>query len=111
MDWFVVPCSIRIDVLLTIRMDPNFGSADNNVYSIDANGNTLWTYTGITGAILNSPLIGYDKTIFIAASDLKLYAILPDGSGLKWEYALGGTQVCNYNQLLDYHGIRSAMLR
>ncbi len=57
---------------------PYLGAQDNN---------RKWSYT--TGdAILSSPAIGSDGTIYVGSYDKKLYAINKDGT-LKWSYATG----------------------
>ena len=47
-----------------------------------------WAYT-TGGAVVSSPAIGADGTVYVGSEDDKLYAIDPDGS-LKWAYTTGG---------------------
>ena len=50
-------------------------------------GTTKWSYA-TSNAILSSPAIGADGTIYVGSTDNSLYAINPDGTE-KWSYATG----------------------
>lgn len=61
-----------------------FGSYDNYLYAINADGTLKWSYlTG--GVIWSSPTIASDGTIYVGSGDNYLYAIKSDGT-LKWKY-------------------------
>ena len=48
----------------------------------------LWDYaTG--GAIVSSPAIGTNGTIYVGSDDKKLYAVNPDGT-IRWTFLTGG---------------------
>jgi outer membrane protein assembly factor BamB len=65
-------------------------SADGTMRALDADGTEMWkaqvcTPDGMTGAVLASPSLGADGTIYIGgAYDPSLYAFDPNGS-IKWE--------------------------
>jgi len=56
-------------------------------YTGPADSTLYWVFHA-NGGIASSPAIGYDKTIYVGASDSCLYAINPDGS-LKWCFKTG----------------------
>ena len=67
-------------------------SQDGTVYALDRDGSEQWTFEvaglgSATGAILGSPAIGPDGTVYIAGVyDSNLYAIDPNTGALKWAY-------------------------
>lgn len=51
------------------------GSVDHNMYAIDSNGNTLWTYDADARHTESSPAIGADGTLYFTTEDGKLHAV------------------------------------
>ena len=63
-----------------------FGSDDNKLYAVKADGTLKWTFT--TGnTIINTPAIATDGTVYINSNDKYIYAVNPDGTE-KWKYLL-----------------------
>lgn len=92
------------------------GAGVNYFYSMDKNGNSIWTYnTHGWRANISGPTIGNDGTIYFyslgsgAAGSGGLYALNPDGS-LKWNntkfLALGSTRFVpiakNFNLIISW---------
>lgn len=67
-------------------------SQDGVVYALGLDGSEQWTFEvgglgAATGAILGSPAIGPDDTVYVAGVyDSNLYAIEPSTGALKWAY-------------------------
>ena len=63
---------------------------DGGLHAVDSSGELKWKYdTG--SAIVASPAIGADGTIYVCSTDGTLYALDPSGlSTLKWSYTAGG---------------------
>ena len=64
-----------------------FGSQDDAVYCLDANGKQVWKFQ-TRGDVDSTPSIGTDGTVFVGSDDDYLYAITPDGK-LKWRFNSG----------------------
>jgi len=64
------------------------GSTDSNLYAINPNGTTNWTYK-TRGAVKSSPALGRDGTVFVGSDDFNLHVINPDGTA-RWQYPIGG---------------------
>jgi outer membrane protein assembly factor BamB len=62
------------------------GSLDNNLYAIDQNGNTKWTFP-TAGGVESPPAIG-NNAIYFGSYDKNLYAIDFNGN-MKWKYPTG----------------------
>ncbi len=77
-------------------------SQDGTLYALDSDGSELWTFVtdgpGIeTGAILASPSIGPDGTIYVAGTyDPNIYALDPNDGSVLWAYDL--TDPCDPNE-------------
>jgi predicted outer membrane repeat protein len=72
-----------------------FGSGDGKFYALGSDGSELWTFQTAApgrlsnGAILASPAIGADGTVYIGGLyDPNLYALDPNDGSIKW--------VCNF---------------
>jgi len=67
-------------------------SQDGTVYALGRDGSEQWTFEvaglgAATGAILGSPAIGADGTVYVVGVyDSNLYAIEPSTGALKWAY-------------------------
>jgi outer membrane protein assembly factor BamB len=76
-----------------------FGSQDGKLYALGADGSELWEFaTGgpgvLGGAILASPTIGLDGSVYIAGVyDPNLYALDPNDGTIKWLH--------NFEYLID----------
>jgi outer membrane protein assembly factor BamB len=66
-----------------------FGSADDNVYALNArNGAPLWTFN--TGAFVSSSPAVVDGVLYIGSGDGKLYALNAHTGAKLWSYTTGG---------------------
>lgn len=66
-----------------------FGSADDNVYALNAqNGAPLWTFK--TGALVSSSPAVVDGVLYIGSADGKLYALNALTGAKLWSYTTGG---------------------
>jgi len=57
------------------------------VHAINPDGSAKWEY-GADSALISSPAIGSDGTIYVGSNSGTLYAINPDGSP-RWQYSAG----------------------
>lgn len=51
-----------------------FGSIDNKVYGLDANGAELWSFE-TNDAVISSPALGADDTLYVGSTDGRVYAL------------------------------------
>jgi outer membrane protein assembly factor BamB len=75
-------------------VDPNgrvfFGSQDGKLYALGTDGSELWEYATagpgqVGGAILASPVIGLNGSVYIAGVyDPNLYALDPNDGSIRW---------------------------
>jgi outer membrane protein assembly factor BamB len=75
-------------------VDPNgrvfFGSQDGKLYALGSDGSELWEYATagpgqVGGAILASPVIGLNGSVYIAGVyDPNLYALDPNDGSIRW---------------------------
>ena len=67
---------------------PTARSWDKNFYALNADGTKRWQFP-TAGAIVSSPAIGTDGTIYFGSHDKKFYALAADGHK-QWEFTTGG---------------------
>jgi len=65
-------------------------------------GDQKWVFPadGTVGAVISSPSVGQDGTVYVGSKDRKLYAIWPNGTR-RWEFATGGEVTSS--PALGYH--------
>jgi outer membrane protein assembly factor BamB len=61
-----------------------FGSADNNLYALDANGKLKWQFP-TENSIWSSPVVASDGTVYFGSGDGNFYALDSQGN-FKWSY-------------------------
>ena len=59
------------------------GLDGGKVYAVDRNGHLTWAFTTNSTHVYVSPGLGPDGTLYVSASNSRLYALRPSGS-LKW---------------------------
>ncbi len=65
-----------------------FGSQDNKVYAVDAQGHVSWRF--VTGDDVDAPpMLDGDSTVYVGSDDGNVYAIAHDGAE-RWRHAVGG---------------------
>ncbi|MCB1218184.1 PQQ-binding-like beta-propeller repeat protein [bacterium] len=60
-----------------------FGSDDDKLYAINADGSFRWSYL-CAGDVIAAPAIGADGTVYFPSQGSRLYALNPDGT-LRWK--------------------------
>ncbi|HMI78561.1 MAG TPA: PQQ-binding-like beta-propeller repeat protein [Ferruginibacter sp.] len=72
------------------------GGSDHNFRGIDlATGATVWSFTGLNGPVVSTPVINKDDIIF-GAWDTYLYSLNKNTGKLNWKWSNGST-VRNYS--------------
>jgi outer membrane protein assembly factor BamB len=85
----VVPCSNAACKAAGANDVVYFGSADNNVYALNAaTGAPLWKYP--TGGEVNSSPAVANGVVYIGSNDDHIYALNAAPLSLLWSYATGG---------------------
>ncbi|MFO0649943.1 MAG: PQQ-binding-like beta-propeller repeat protein [Polyangiales bacterium] len=65
-----------------------FGSQDNKVYAVDAQGRVAWRF--VTGDDVDAPpMLDADNNVYVGSDDGNVYAISHDGAE-RWRHAVGG---------------------
>lgn len=66
-----------------------FGSQDNSVYALNADGSLKWTFV-TDDRVRSTPAIGEDGTVYVGSLDDNLYALDPATGTSKWAFTTGG---------------------
>ena len=69
------------------------GSYDHKIYALNADGTERWEFvTG--GAIVSSPALAADRTIYVGSDDGTLYALRTENGKPRWSFATG-SHICS----------------
>ena len=92
--------TIKTDIIITEKENLIFGCADNNLYSLSANGHLNWKFD-VSANFESTPALGKDSSIVFGTDNYKLYKISTNGTEL-WTFDTNGK--ITSSPVIDFYG-------